>query len=235
MNSAKHSALEKLIRYRFRNAGLLRQALTPPSSGLQPDNQRLEFLGDSVLHLCSTRLVCNAHGDWQEGAMSKLRGRIVSTDALCAWAKDLNIVLERGPRSSKAKTSPSRKELADAVEALLAAVVLDAEAQGEDGFAAAFRITEGRFGKTIRTADPDDWERGDPKTALQERAAAMGFAAPVYELLEKAGPEHAPVFFCRARVGELEADSSGPSVKRAQIEAARLLLERFNSVKQQKD
>jgi len=224
LNSAKHSALEKLIRYRFRNAGLLRQALTPPSSGLQPDNQRLEFLGDSVLHLCSTRLVYNAHDDWQEGAMSKFRGRIVSTDALYAWAKDLNIVMERGPRSSKTRISPSRKELADAVEALLAAVLLDAEAQGEDGFAAAFKIVEGRFGETVRSANSHNWEQDDPKTALQERAAAMGLAAPTYELLEKIGPEHAPVFSCRVRVGALEVDSRGSTVKRAQIEAARLLL-----------
>ena len=228
MNSAKHSTLEKLIRYRFRNAGLLRQALTPPSSGLQPDNQRLEFLGDSVLHLCSTRLVYKIHSDWQEGALSKLRGGIVSTDALYAWALDLDIALERGPRSPKKKTSPSRKELADAVEALLAAVFLDAEAQGEDGFAVAFRIVEGRFGETVRSANHDSWEQDDPKTALQERAATMGLEAPVYELLEKTGPDHAPVFLCRVKLGNFEIDSSGPTVKRAQTEAARLLLRLLN-------
>jgi len=224
LSAANNSNLEKLIGYRFQNRELLRQALTPPSAGLPLDNQRLEFLGDSVLHLCSTRLVYDAHIDWQEGALSRLRGRIVSTDALCAWAKDLNILLERGPRSPKKKAAPSRKELADAIEALLAAVVLDAESLGADGFAQAFNIISERFGKIVSAAIPEDWMREDPKTALQERAAMMGLDAPSYELLERKGPDHAPIFSARARLGKYEADASGPSVKRAQTEAARILL-----------
>jgi len=224
LSAANDSNLEKLIGYHFQNRDLLRQALTPPSAGLPLDNQRLEFLGDSVLHLCSTRLVYDAHIDWQEGALSRLRGRIVSTDALYAWAKDLNILLERGPRSPKKKTAPSHKELADAIEALLAAVVLDAESREADGLARAFNIISKRFGEIVRAAIPDDWERDDPKTALQERAAIMGLDAPTYELLERAGPDHAPVFSCRVTLGEFKSDASGPSVKRAQIKAARQLL-----------
>jgi ribonuclease-3 len=115
------------------------------------------------------------------------------------------------------------------MEALLAAVVLDVESRGEDGLGRAFSIIEDRFGETVRAADPSDWERDDPKTALQERAVLMGFDAPVYELLEKSGPDHAPVFFCRVRVGESETDAKGSSMKRAQTEAARLLLRRFSS------
>jgi len=229
LSASDYSALEKLIRYRFRDKELLKQALTPPSTGLPADNQRLEFLGDSVLHLCSTRLVYDAHQTWHEGALSRLRGRIITTDALYSWATDLNIVLERGPRSPKAKKPPSRKELADCMEALLAAIVLDAESCGEDGLGKAFNIIEDRFGKTVHAADPNDWERDDPKTALQERAVMMGFPAPVYELLEKTGPDHAPAFSCRVRVGEFEADASGSNLKRAQTQAARLLLNRFLS------
>jgi ribonuclease-3 len=221
--------LEKLIRYRFRDKGLLRQALTPPSTGLPTDNQRLEFFGDSVLHLCTTRLVYSAHPEWQEGPLSRLRGKIVSTDSLRAWAQDLNIVLERGPRSPKKNKAPSGKELADAVEALLAAVVLDSEASGEDGLAEnglenALKIIEARFGKAINAAGIGDWEQDDPKTALQERAAAIGLAVPVYELIERSGPEHAPVFSCSVKVGEFEAVAKGPTLKRAHMEAARQLL-----------
>ncbi|MDR0498248.1 MAG: hypothetical protein LBH03_00760 [Holophagales bacterium] len=228
MNASNYSALENLIRYRFRNKGLLRQALTPPSTGLPADNQRLEFLGDSILHLCSTRLVYNARYDWQEGDLSRLRGRIVTTDALYSWATDLNMVLERGPRSPKTNKPHSRKELADAMEALLAAVVLDAENCGEDGFTQAFRIVEERFGESVRTADPSDWEHNDPKTALQERVISMGLETPVYELLEKTGPDHAPSFLCIVRAGESEARAKGSTLKRAQSEAARLLLHRFS-------
>jgi dsRNA-specific ribonuclease len=216
--------LEKAVGYKFRNRELLRQALTPPSAGLPEDNQRMEFLGDSVLHICASRLVYSAHGDWREGDMSKLRSKIVSTDSLHDWAKDIGLVLERGPRSSKKRKTSTRNELADAIEALLAAVVLDAEGCGEDGFSQAFRIVEERFSETILTASLDDWEQDDPKTALQERVTAMGLGVPVYELLKKLGPEHAPVFLCKAIVGEYETRAKGYSLKRAQMEAARKLL-----------
>jgi ribonuclease-3 len=161
--------------------------------------------------------------------LSRLRGKIISTDSLSAWAKDLNIVLERGPRSPKKSKAPSGKELADAVEALLAAVVLDSEASGEggladDGLANALKIIEARFGNAINTAGIGDWEQDDPKTALQERAAAMGLEAPVYELIERSGPEHAPVFCCSVKVGKFEAVGKGSTLKRAHMEAARLLL-----------
>jgi ribonuclease-3 len=214
--------LEELLGYRFRDAGLLERALTPPSAGLPRDNQRLEFLGDAVLQLCATRLVFDAHGGWREGALSKLRGRVVSTDALRDWAADLGVELVRGPRSPAAR--PSRKEMADAVEALLAAVALDAEAAGGDGLAAAAEIVRARFGETVAGAGPGDWEAGDPKTALQERAAALGLGVPEYGLVKREGPDHAPVFSCRASLGALEATADGPSLKRAQKEAAKGLL-----------
>jgi ribonuclease-3 len=219
--------LEKLLGHRFSDAELLQRALTPPAAGLGFDNQRLEFLGDSVLQLCSARLVYDSHDDWQEGALSKLRGRIVSTDALSAWAADLGVELARGPRSPKPGTQPSRKELADAVEALLAAVMVDAETSGADGLAAVSRIIGARFGAMVAAAGPGDWEAGDPKTALQERAAAMGLGVPVYELLGREGPDHAPVFSCRATLGDMEATAEGPTLKRAHKEAARAILARL--------
>ncbi|MCL1894718.1 MAG: putative dsRNA-binding protein [Holophagaceae bacterium] len=218
------TALEKKIGYQFNNRELLKQALTPPSAGLPIDNQRLEFFGDSVLQLCSTRLVYNSHHSWQEGSLSKLRGKVVSTDSLHVWALDMEIALEHGPRSLKNKRGCSPKELADAVEALLAAVVLDAEANGDDGIACAFAIVEGRFGEIVRKASKKDWEKDDPKTALQEKTASLGLSAPKYDLIEKTGPDHAPSFKCRVCVGELEVEASGSTLKRAQVEAARVLL-----------
>jgi ribonuclease-3 len=218
------SRLERLLGHRFRDAGLLGRALTPPSAGLPEDNQRLEFLGDAVLQLCATRLVFDARGDWREGALSKLRGRVVSTDALREWAADLGVELARGPRSPAPGAQPSRKEMADAVEALLAAVALDAEAAGGDGVAAVAEIVRARFGAMVAGAGPGDWEACDPKTALQERAAALGLGLPEYGLVKREGPDHAPVFSCRAALGSLEATADGPSLKRAQKEAARRLL-----------
>ena len=216
--------LQHRLGYVFGDAGLLKQALTPPSAGLARDNQRLEFLGDSILNLCAARLVYFSHTDWREGDLTKLRGRIVSTAALHSWAMDLGLVLETGPRSPKTRP-PTQNELADAVEALLAAVALDAEGRGMDGLGKAQSMVEERFGATVKTATLGDWERGDPKTALQQRAAAMGLGLPVYELLDKSGPDHAPFFLCGVSLGELKANAGGATLKSAQSAAAGALME----------
>jgi len=215
--------IELGLGYQFRNRELLKQALSPPSAGLPLDNQRLEFFGDSVLNLCTTRLVYSAHQDWKEGPLTRLRGKIVSTASLCDWAKDLKIVLEPGPRSSK-KQRISPKELADAMEALLAAVLLDSEEAGEDGLAQALAIIERRFGRAIRTAGINDWEQDDPKTALQEKVVALGWEPPVYDMIEKTGSEHAPIFVCSVKAGKYTATAQGPTKKNAEMNAAMQVL-----------
>ena len=220
------SALEAKLGHRFRDQELLRTALTPPSAGLPVDNQRLEFLGDSVLHLCVSTLVYREHPQWAEGALSKLRGLLVCTDALHAWARDLGIELGRGPRSpKKAGAVDLRNPLADSVEALLAAVFLDVQAQGGDALGVVQVIVERRFLSEIQEAFMGIWEARDSKTTLQERAAAMALPPPVYELLERAGPDHAPTFTVEARVGERSARASAATLKRAQTAAARALLQ----------
>ncbi len=220
------AALEAGLGYRFRDAGLLRTALTPPSAGLPGDNQRLEFLGDSVLHLCVSTLVYREHPEWAEGALSKLRGLLVCTDALHAWAKDLGIELGRGPRSPrKAGAVDLRNPLADAVEALLAAVFLDVQAQGGDALGVVQGIVERRFLREIQEAFMGIWESRDSKTTLQERAAALALPPPVYELLERAGPDHAPTFTVQVRLGDRSACAAASTLKRAQTAAARALLQ----------
>jgi ribonuclease-3 len=218
--------LEKRLAYRFRDRALLAQALTPPSAGLPEDNQRLEFLGDSVLHLCASLLVYREHPQWAEGALSKLRGLLVCTDALHQWAQDLGITLRRGPRSPrKAGAVNLRNPLADSVEALLAGIFLDARAQGEDPLAVVMAIVERRCLEEIQRAYPGVWEARDTKTTLQERGAMLALPPPVYELVERSGPDHAPSFTVRVRLGEKEATASAGTLKRAQAEAARILLE----------
>jgi ribonuclease III len=218
------TALEAGLGYVFRDETLLRTALTPPSAGLVPDNQRLEFLGDSVLHLCVSFLVYREHPSWPEGSLSKLRGLMVCTDALHAWALELGVALEKGPRSPK-KASPSlRNALADAMEALLAAIFLDLQARGEAPLEGVRAIIEGRFLEEIRAAYVGIWEAKDSKTTLQERGAVFGLPPPRYELLERTGPDHAPSFTVRVAVGGFEATGTAGTLKRAQMEAARLLL-----------
>ena len=224
--------VETRLGHRFRDRGLLRTALTPPSAGLPVHNQRLEFLGDSILNLCVSALVFREQPDWDEGALSKLRNLLVCTDALHAWAADLGIVLERGPRSARKGQAAGdpRKALADAVEALLAAVFLDVQeaggaVPGAASLGAVQAIVERRFLKDAQDAFLGVWETRDSKTTLQERAAALALPAPVYELVERTGPDHAPTFTVEARLGPRSARASASTLKRAQIAAARALLE----------
>jgi ribonuclease-3 len=218
--------LESRLGYRFRDPGLLAQALTPPSSGLAPNNQRLEFLGDALLNAAVARILHREKPHWHEGHLSKLRASLVSTASLVAWAGALGLELVTGPRSPRG--APGGKALADAVEALLAAVMEDA---GAGGFDAVERICEARFVEPIRRAEPEDWRRRDAKTALQEKAAAQGLPAPRYRLLEQSGPGHAPIFSVEAEVGDYAAQGRGPSRKAAEGEAARMLLDLLEAPK----
>jgi len=226
--STAPSPLEEGLGYRFRDPGLLKNALTPPSAGLPVDNQRLEFLGDSVLHLSASLLVYREHPQWAEGALSKLRGLLVCTDALYAWAKDLRIELGRGPRSPrKAGAVDLRNPLADAMEAILAAIFLDVQAQGGDALGTVRAIVERRFLKETQEAFMGVWESRDSKTTLQEKAAVLALAPPVYQLLGREGPDHAPTFTVQVKVGEHTATATAGTLKRAQTAAARALLQTF--------
>lgn len=220
--------LERRLGYSFRNPALLRQALVHPSSGLQPDNQRLEFLGDALFGAALSQLLYREKPQWQEGLMTKLRHLLVSTDSLHAWAESLQLKLQLAPKTDPSHLKTSfRKPLADAVEALLAAVFLDAQQAGGNGFAAVFALVEQRFQEAIRSAEADSWERHDTKTTLQERAASQGLPAPAYELLARTGPDHAPQFQVQVTVGPHLAQATARTLKQAQAEAARLLLQRL--------
>lgn len=218
------SALEQKLGYRFHDEARLHAALTPPWEDRGPDNQRLEFLGDSILTLCVSLLVYREHPDWPEGSLTKLRGLMVCTDALHAWALDLGVELRQGPRAPRKVVPGLRNALADAVEAILAAMFLDLEAAGAAPLPEVLALVERRFLEQIRSAYVGIWEAKDSKTTLQERGAALGLPPPRYELLEQTGPGHAPTFKVRAAMGAYGAEASAGTVKRAQAEAARVLL-----------
>jgi ribonuclease-3 len=150
---------------------------------------------------------------------------LVCTDALHQWAQDLGVELGRGPRSPRKPGAVHlRNPLADAMEALLAAVFLDARAQGGDALGTVLAILERRFLAEIQGAFVGIWEARDSKTTLQERAAVMALPPPAYTLLERSGPDHAPCFNVQVTLGEHQATASAGTLKRAQTEAARELL-----------
>lgn len=221
--------LEARLGHRFANHALLQEALTHASAGAGPgagrDNQRLEFLGDALLNFTVALLLHRERPDWQEGAMSKLRGMLVRTASLHEWALDLG--LDQALRSAHPRKAPAmgQKPLADALEALLAAVYLDAQATGMDGCARVQAMVEARFLAPIRQAHPESWIRLDPKTHLQETVARLGLPAPAYTQVKLAGPGHAPRFTMEVSVGAHTAQAEGPTRKQAEGEAARRLLE----------
>jgi ribonuclease III len=228
MTKTDQTQLEHRLGYRFRDKELLRRALTPPSSGITPNNQRLEFLGDAILQLCVSKLIFDCQPLWDEGAMSKLRGMLVCTASLRSWAQELELTLEKGPRTPKALlANHPGKPLADAIEALLAALYLDSGSGDSNSLEAVMKLVRDHFEAIIREAFPGVWEVGDAKTTLQEKAAASGLPAPVYELMERTGPDHAPVFHVRVRVGDRESIAVAGTLKGAQAEAARQLLNHF--------
>jgi ribonuclease-3 len=222
-------ALESRLGYGFRDPALLLEALTHTSTGSARANQRLEFLGDALLNFAVALLLHQERPDWQEGPMSKLRGVLVRTESLHAWALDLG--LDRALRAIHPRKAPPMgpKPLADALEALLAAIFLDDQAAGGDGTTRVRDLVEARFQAAIREAHLESWTRLDPKTHLQETAARQGLPAPVYALAGQAGPGHAPRFTMRVQVGSFAAEAEGSTRKGAEGEAARRLLDQLGS------
>ena len=221
--------VEAAVHYEFHGAGLMDLALTHGSAGRGRDNQRLEFLGDALLNFCVARLVYQEQPDWPEGAMSKLRGMLVCTDALHDWARDLGLSLTTGSRAPK-QPGALRKPLADAVEALLAAIYLDAEDSKKDGLEAVMALVARRHLDAIRAAHLGMWEHRDSKTTLQEKAAALGLPAPRYEQISRSGPDHQPTFCVRASIGEVQAEANAGNLKQAEILAARELVKHLDRV-----
>ena len=221
--------LEARLDYVFKDPALLREALTHTSAGTGRDNQRLEFLGDALLNFTVALLLHRERNDWQEGAMSKFRGVLVRTDALRDWA--LALGLDQALKAAHPRKAPPMgpKPLADALEAVLAAIYLDAQADGRNGASTVQALVEARFLETIRQAQPESWTRTDPKTHLQETAARLGLPAPGYALVDQTGPDHAPRFKVQVSVATHTAQAEGPTRKRAEGEAAQLLLDQLGT------
>jgi len=202
----------------------LEEALTHPSFANEQrtsrHNQRLEFLGDSVLGFCVSELLCARFANADEGALTRMRAQLVNSEALAAWARkeDLAEVLRLGRGASAAGLRDSTNVLADAVEALIAAVYLDI------GLAAA-RVACERIVADELLALESDGTR-DPKSELQERLQAIGGDAPTYELIETGGPAHKRWFKVGVRQGERRlAEGSGRSKRAAERAAASLALQ----------
>jgi ribonuclease III len=204
----------------FTQPELCHAAVTHRSAGAD-HNERLEFLGDSILNCAVARLLYDAHPDVDEGALSRLRATLVSGETLAKIAGELKLGdhLRLGPGELKSGGFRRASILADALEALLGAIFLDS---GFDAAAAAVaRIMDARMSE-LPAAD----SLKDPKTRLQEVLQARGLALPIYTLTAVTGDPHLQAFTvsCEVPVLDMSAVGEGASRRRAeQLAAAKLL------------
>ncbi len=207
----EYTALEGAIGYAFHKRALLKQALTHPSVG-HDHNQRLEFLGDAVLELCVSEKIYAMHPEMQEGAMTRLRQKLVREEKLARAAENVRLGdflrLDKSCAVTGGRSNPS--VLSDALEAVLAAVYLDG------GLDAARKVVEKLIGDCSETGE------NDAKSELQEYLQGKGRSMPAYVTVGEEGPPHERVFTAAVLIdGQEIAKGSGTSKKRAEQEAAR--------------
>lgn len=219
--AAHMNPLERYIGYKFRNSLLLAEALTHPSLSFERktfhfDNQRLEFLGDSVLQLVITHHLYRLFPTFSEGQLTKLRSRLVSREGLKKHAVALGLgsylMLGRGEESSRGRERSST--LADAFEALVGAIYLDSDLETVRRF--VLRVAGDDLGSLVR--EPAEH---NPKGELQEMLQAISTQSPAYEVISETGPDHLKEFVCRVVwEGRDLGRGLGQSKKQAEINAA---------------
>lgn len=218
-------SIQRKIGYRFKNVALLQQALCHSSYGYEhqtPHNERLEFLGDSVLGYLVARKIFHLLPDAREGDLSKHKSALVSTLMLAEKGRQLGLghFLKLG--AGELKTGGRQKEsiLADSVESLIAAVTLDG------GLKAAERLIKRLYHLEFKVPDLSLKNAQDFKTLLQERLQALGLGLPEYRVLSEQGPAHRRKFEVQVFVGQDAGPHAlGSSKKNAQQACAKALLE----------
>ena len=222
--SADLAEFSKRLGHQFKTPELLVRSVTHSSmvSVHRDDNQRLEFLGDRVLGLVMSDALLKADPNAAEGLLAPRYNALVRRETCAAVARDIDIgaVLKLG--RSEMKSGGRRKEalLADAMEAVIAAVYLDG------GFEVARDMVLRLWGKRINDVEDD---ARDAKTALQEWAQGRGEAPPAYVEVGRTGPDHQPVFTIEVRLesGPSEQATAG-SKRHAEQAAAHALLEKVS-------
>lgn len=217
--------LEARIGHSFHDRSLLTQALTHASLGYetqhaQPDNQRLEFLGDAVIQLLLSEILFQRFPEADEGLLTKVRAQLVSTKALANVGRQIQLggflLMGRGEESHGGRERDS--SLADAMEALVGAVFVDGGMEGARTLAQQLFLPEIlKLGET-----PVDQ---NPKGQLQEILQAVSAQSPTYKIVDQSGPDHAKCFVAVVVWGERELGRGlGKSKKEAEVEAARAAL-----------
>jgi ribonuclease-3 len=225
--TANIDELEQALGYRFENRELLVHALTHSSSanescpgGRPTDNERLEFLGDSVLGWLVSEWLFDRFRDYNEGQLSLLKNHLVSAAHLLAAAHRLELgrYLHLGRGEETAGGRSKQRLLVNAFEAVLAAVYLDGRAGPAREILLRYAIPEDEELARLAGAGPPH----DFRAELERLAREKNLPRPVYTLLNEAGPGHAKTFTVEVRLGrEIAFPGEGPSKKAASHRAAR--------------
>jgi ribonuclease-3 len=204
----KHAALCKQLGYQFAQPQLLQRALTHRSYSAA-HNERLEFLGDSVLNCTIAKYLYATYPDLPEGDLSRLRSNLVNQQTLAILAQQLSLgeqlLLGEGERKSAGHRRPSI--LADGLEALFGAVLLDAD------FTAAEKVILGLYVPFIARTDLKTLGK-DAKTLLQENLQGRKLALPLYSVTEIQGEAHAQTFVVSCEIAQLGLTTQGEGASR---------------------
>lgn len=221
----KPETLQRALGYEFAHPELLQQAVTHRSYG-SPHNERLEFLGDSLLNCVIAAQLFESFPHLREGELSRLRSGLVRQETLFEVAQSLQLgdFLRMGEGELKSGGFRRPSILADALEAIFGAIYLD------QGFAAVTRVITGLYRPLLERVDPSEAGK-DPKTALQEFLQARRMPLPRYVLCATRGEAHAQEFDVECSIPELGiiTQGSGPSRRGAEQAAARNALEMAKS------
>ena len=221
---------ENILEYKFKNIAYLKNALTHTSYINEhkekkiTSNERMEFLGDSVLGLTVTEYLYLNYKDRSEGELSKIRASVVCEDSLAKLANKLNLsdymIMGKGELLSGGNERPSITS--DAMESVIAAIYLDSD------FATIKKMILNWLTGAIVEAAEHRGRETDYKSVLQEYCQSRGMF-PEYTLISESGPDHAKVFEVEVSCDKIKnIRASGSNKKKAQQEAARLLLRKLN-------
>ena len=217
--------LQKNISYQFNNIDLLKQALTHRSVS-KNNNERLEFLGDSILGCVISRELYQRFPLIDEGQLSRLRSYLVRGQTLAKLAKTIKLSETLVLGQGELKSGGFRRESiqADAFEAILGAIFLDSD------YLTVSSVVLELYKDLLNDASPEDSLK-DFKTQLQELLQKKGYSLPQYELIKTKGQDHDAIFYVRCIVSEydLEVEREAKSIKRAEQACAESLLERLVS------
>ena len=216
-----YAKLSRQIGYEFKDTGLLKQALTHRSAAKQ-HNERLEFLGDAVLGMIIARELYDKFPQVPEGKLTRTRSTLVKGDTLAELARESDVgeLMNLGPGELKSGGHRRSSIIADAMEAIIGAIYLEA------GLEQTEQVVLHLWKSRINKLDPNEHPK-DAKTRLQEFLQSRKLPLPVYEVVKITGKDHAQTFVVHCQVANLNSplEGVGSSRRKAEQQAANLALE----------